>query len=246
MKPALLGGFFLMALAGGAAGSWLTTASSPPDGDKAKRSAGTKPEKDLAADDDDDDKTPADPAQDEARIRDLEHRVSLLTAALSKGGGNTEDARRALDASNGGTEFSDVADPVFEAAVLDIFDRQQERKEEEQKEFRTTLRVKQGKQFAAHLGDSLNLNPGQREEIAQAVTRYFETISQLRNDESTDRPVTRKEWREHMDEVNKSADASLAQILDPAQFKAYEALDDDEKLGFGRRPREARDSKGNQ
>src|SRR5690606_31778702 len=51
------------------------------------------------------------------RIAALERRVTLLTAALARG-----DASLAKEKDEGGTSLEDVdvADPVFEAAVLDI------------------------------------------------------------------------------------------------------------------------------
>jgi hypothetical protein len=126
---------------------------------------------------------------------------------------------------------------VFEAAVLDIVDREQERKEEERSTFRAELRQKRSAQFATHLSEKLRLRSDQQEQIARAITEYFEARQEMRDDENPNRPVTRKEWRERMGALSDKADEQLAKILDPDQLTAYEALDEDEKLsrGWGRR-----------
>lgn len=223
-------------LMGGAVGSLLTLKLVAPKDEQAPASedrASARTEEGEA------DAESGEMPPDHARLKHLEHRVSLLTAALSKSGGHGERAQKALDESGDNTEFSDVADPVFEAAVLDIMERQVERKEEEKAEFRAALRTKEGEQLTEQLSTTLKATPAQQEQIASAVTKYMEARAKLRGDDATERPVTRKEWREKMQAINEEAHATMASILDPEQMKIYDALDSDDKLGRGpRRDRE--------
>lgn len=231
MKTNVLVVGLLGSVLGGMAGSFLTLKVASPDVERERVSAGAREEdEDL---DDDLDSENAGEGDERERMRNLEHRVSLLTAALSRKGGGA-DMKDTIDAADEGTQFSDVADPVFEAAVLDIMDREQERKEGERETFRTELRAKRGQQFADRLTETLSLRADQREEIAQAITKYFETMHEMRNDESPDRPVTRKEWRERMEALNAENDKAFERILDADQLSAYQALDEDEKVSFGR------------
>lgn len=172
-----------------------------------------------------------------SRLRTLEHRIGLVTAALQKQkdtGSLAAPAEAGVAPSERG-DSTDVADPVFEAAVLDIVDRERERKDEEQAVWRKKLQAERGRRLANELTDSLQLNAQQEAEIAQAVTDYFEQMRALREDTSPNQPATRKEWREQRDRMNQASDDKLRQILSPEQFAKYEALSPDEKLGGGRR-----------
>lgn len=170
------------------------------------------------------------------RLRSLEHRVSLLTAALSRA-----DGGRAIEDSAGRGE--DVADPVFEAAVLDIMDREGERKVTEDSKKDELRRQERSQRFAEHLGESLKLDNGleldseQKREVSRVVNQYFEDLRALREGEGDRRPVTRAEWRKTMGEITERAEHALMESFTPEQKEKYEALDDDEKLGFGRRSR---------
>lgn len=168
------------------------------------------------------------------RLRTVEHRIALLTAAMQKSDVKDDsDDHDVVDLKTG--DSTDVADPVFEAAVLDIVDRERERKDEEQVVWRKKLQDERGRRLAGELTSSLQLNPQQETEIAQAVADYFDQMRVLRDSESPDQPVTRKERREQRDKMNQAADEKLKQILSPEQFQKYETLDPDEQLGFGRR-----------
>jgi uncharacterized Zn finger protein (UPF0148 family) len=166
-------------------------------------------------------------------MAELERRVSLLTSALA-----LKDGGVALRNEDGTS--TDVADPVFEAAVLDIMDRQEERKESEDTERRSVERKERSHRFASRLNASMGLDPSeeldeeQKEKIAEVVTSYFDRVREIRQGDPSERPVTRAEWRERMGDVTKKSEEELLSVLSPEQRTKYEALDDDEKIGFGR------------
>ena len=133
---------------------------------------------------------------------------------------------------------TDVADPVFEAAVLDIVDRENERKKSEGKAWRKQLQTETSKRYASELTESLQLSHDQQEQVAAVVADYFERLAALRDQDAPSRPATRLEWRAAHERVNQSIDERLSNILSPAQLASYEALEPEQKLGFGRRPRQ--------
>ncbi len=190
---------------------------------------------------------PEDETDDEVtrRLRTLEHRLSVVTAALQKNkdadfarGGDEAEPQEESER----TDSTDVADPVFEAAVLDIMDRERERKAEEQASWRKGLNTERGRRYAGELKASLGLDSEQEAAIAQAVADYFSEMTALREDDSPNRPATRNEWRAFREKMNQEADAKLKAILGAEQYRKYEQLDPDDQLGWGRRRSENRDS----
>lgn len=172
-----------------------------------------------------------DDASTRQQIAALERRVSLLTAALARG-----DASLAKDTEgeNGAIlDEVDVADPVFEAAVLDIMDRETGRQESERESRRTELHAERGRRLSSDLSEKLDLDTGQRAVIAQVVTDHFNRFRELRNDESPDRPVTRRDFQVRIEEINKEALTKLEEVMTPAQFEKYQELDPDDQIGFG-------------
>lgn len=165
------------------------------------------------------------------KIAALERRVSLLTAALARG--DSSLAEGVEDENRDILDEVDVADPVFEAAVLDIMDRETGRKESERESRRTALRAERGRRFSSELGEKLELDVEQQEEIAQVVTDHFARFRELRNDESPDRPVTRRDFQARIEAINKEALEKLEEVMTPVQFERYQALDPADQIGFG-------------
>ncbi len=233
MKLSILSALLLGSVGGGIAGGALVLTLSASDSEpraKAERSGKEKPGPQLEVEEDEDEEVDKPLA---GRVKSLERRVSLLTLAAERGG--TAFAKGDADADgNEDLSMADVADPVFEAAVLDIFERERERKEEEREAWRAELRTKRSASFAGELGETLQIGAAEQERIAQVVSDYFQAMQELRGGSPEERPATRKEWRERMDALRQKADESLGEILDADQMKAYQALDDDEKIGFGR------------
>lgn len=232
---------FLGALVGGALASWLTvlqTSSPSVEAEKPKKSAGQSSSKaDDVADEDED-------ALHE-RLRKLEHRLSVMTRAVASRGPLGQDGEDSgSDGSILPSGASDVADPVFEAAVLDVMDREVERKEGEEEAYREGLRVERSKRFASTLGEQLALGTEEQEKMAKIITDYFNTFRDLRD--SPDRPVTRREWSEKSAELQAALEARLKETLSKEQYEAYEALPEEDKIGFGRGGRSDSGSRPNQ
>lgn len=191
-----------------------------------------EPTQDLRAPDEDEQ---TDLAALRRRLASMERRLSLVTAALAQGQGVAVDGE--LDGSANPSQAMDdvdVADPIFEAAVLDIIDRQEEREEEERDERRRTLRKERSERYAEALTEKLSLTDEQREKVAELVREHFESFRALRDRDNPNRPVTRSEWRKHMDEMNRRVDEKLAGLLGPQQFRAYEDLQPEDKIGWRR------------
>ena len=149
------------------------------------------------------------------RIRAVEHRVALLTRALAQGAAGGGDAADEDGLIPEGA--SDVADPVFEAAVLDIFDREQERKEEEKNTHRTNLQAQRSKKAASSLASSLSLSDAEQEKVSEVVNDYFQSFRDLRD--SPDRPATRREWRDKAQEMQKAMETRLQEVLTGPKYQ---------------------------
>ncbi|NLE86271.1 MAG: hypothetical protein GX607_07725 [Myxococcales bacterium] len=167
------------------------------------------------------------------RVRSLEQRVSLLTAALNSARGT------AAPAAAGDQEEvpapADVADPVFEAAVRDILDRIDDERREEQVN-RTRQRTQFGAQRTAErLTQELGLTQSQQQELFEIVKKHYEALAALRDEDAPDRPATPGEWRDKLREIRDATDERMKAALSPRQLEKYESLDSSEF--FGGRPR---------
>lgn len=165
------------------------------------------------------------------QVRSLERRVSLLTAALAARGDSGERAEGAAEGDLLGDV--DVADPVFEAAVLDVMEREHARTDEERATRRKERDAERNARIVGDLGVQLGLRPDQSERLGALVSEQFAKVRALRDDESESRPVTRRQWRERMDAIAAETDARLAEVLTPQQLTAYRALDPDDQLHLG-------------
>lgn len=176
------------------------------------------------------------------RVRSLEQRVSLLTAALGAAGANVAQARGeqgegepGQDDQGGAIAAADVADPVFEAAVRDILDRIDDERREEQTT-RMQQRARYGAQRAAdRLTEELGLTQVQQQELFDIMKKHYESLAALRDENAPDRPATPGEWRDKMRELRQATDDRMKGALSPAQLEKYDALDSSEF--FGGRPR---------
>lgn len=165
------------------------------------------------------------------RIAALEHRVSLLTAALARG--QSELVEDDSEDDSGVLDAVDVADPVFEAAVLDIMDREEERRDDERESRREDLVAERGRRLSSELTDSLGLSEAQQQRIAQVVADHFNGFRDLRSDDAPNRPITQRDWRERMEELNQKAASDLRGVLSPEQFEKYEQLAPEDQIFFG-------------
>lgn len=222
---------------GGVAGGWLSHSAfsrEPSRPSSARGMVAQAEAREAAAEEDTSDEESA----LKERLRKLEHRLSLVTAALQKSkGGADEPFTEETGSESERPSATDVADPVFEAAVLDIVDRDRERKDEEKATWQKQLHAERGKRYAGELVDKLALSSAQQAEIAKIVEDHFEQLRAMRNDESPEQPSTRKEWRAARDKMNQALDDQLKAVMSADQFEKYQALDPDDQIGFGRRSR---------
>ena len=180
------------------------------------------------------------------RVRSLEQRVSLLTAALNVARGGAAPAAAATDQDDA-IAAADVADPVFEAAVRDILDRIDDERREEQVT-RAQQRTQFGAQRAAErLTQELSLTQSQQQELFDIVRKHYESLATLRDEDAPDRPATPGEWRDKLREIRDATDERMKAALSPGQLEKYEALDSSEFFGGRpRRPPRERDDSGSQ
>jgi hypothetical protein len=165
------------------------------------------------------------------RVRSLEQRVSLLTAALAKNG---LEAPQGAGQEGDAAEEADVASPVFEAAVRDILDRVDEEQREE-RQSRRGARVEEGaRDISADLGTKLGLSPEQQRKLQEITKQHLATLAAMRDEAPENRPKTMEEWRARRDAQKKQTDDALRQLLTPEQMHAYEALPEDERIGTSR------------
>jgi hypothetical protein len=161
------------------------------------------------------------------RLESLERRLSLLTLASARANGEAAEADGATPPSQ-----ADVADPVFEAAVLDILDRDQERKEGERSARRGEVQKERAARVSSNLTEKLGLNAGQQAKLLEVITAHYEAIQKLRD--SDDGTLERSERRARWDELTQTSDKKLAEFLSPAQQAEYQKLDPADRLSSGR------------
>lgn len=176
------------------------------------------------------------------RVRSLEQRVSLLTAALGaqrRDGGDAPAGHTAeTDPHNGADaapEAADVADPVFEAAVRDILERIDDERRNE-RTTRSQRRAQLGAERASErFGAELGLNERQKQELFDIMKKHYESMAALRD--SDDQPGTPGEWRERTTELRRKTEEQIERALSPAQAEKFQALDGSEFFGGPRRLR---------
>lgn len=221
------GALALAGLLGGGVGGWVVSHSPGRESRAAHAVERGRPVREASDDE-------AEESDEVTALRDritlLERRVSLLTLALTQRepSGDAERADEAAEASSPGA--ADVSDPVFEAAVLDIVDRQRERTEAERETRRTELQTQRTERITGSLAQNLGLDDQQKERVGKLVTEHFEALRVLRSDDSPSAPVTPREMREKTREIQKKLEDGLKDVLTSAQMTAYEALDPDDRI----------------
>ena len=223
----------IAAVLGGAVGSGVTLAVShpwtPEPETKAARQKRTLDDDTKRSRAESSDEAPGPTSRrsgsDDARFAALERRVKVLTAALAQ-----QDQRGdGGSAAPGGAV--DVADPVFEVAVMDIIDRVEAQKKEERDERRDEMR----RQFSARMSDeletALGLTAEQKRKLGEVIAAHFDAIRALRDAE--DRPATRAEWRKRIDAVTAQSEHELEAFLSPDQMSSYRELDAEQRIGGG-------------
>ncbi len=239
MKLSPLVPVLVSAVLGGAVGSAVTLAVRRPEPPKREPPAAARAEREVA---------PAEPEDAEdlsPRLRSLERRVSLLTAALAKGGTALPAEGKPGEPAPADGATEDVASPVFEAAVRDILDRVDEERREERQNRRGAFVDQSANEVGDRLGDKLGLTEDQRAKVADIVKQSYEAMGALRDVPAEQRPKTPAEWRERRDAQKRRVDEGLREVLTPAQMQTYEQLPEEEQIST-RRPWRSRPGSGPQ
>src|SRR5690606_21966564 len=87
--------------------------------------------------------------------------------------------------------------------------------------------------FTSTLGTELGLSSEQKERLVPVIDAHFAEFRALRDDESPERPVTGRQFRERIAAINQKTDAALAEIFTGAQLEKYRELDPGDQIGFG-------------
>jgi len=232
----LVGALGLAAILGGAVGGFVVARMGPAEAQAKKEAPGARAARDGEAEADEE----GDPEVEalRGRIASLDRRISLLTAAFARG---QEAPAEGEEETGTNPRSADVADPVFEAAVLDIVDRERERADGERETRRAELRTQRTARVSESLAGTLGLDEQQKAKLAELITGHFDALRALRDDENPERPVTPREWREKAQQIEQQLQENLKGVLSSQQLAAYQALDPDDQIGggFGRRGRAA-------
>jgi len=130
-----------------------------------------------------------------------------------------------------------VDDPVFEAAVRDVVEQFDEERRAERQSRSDERRRQAAERWSTSLGDKLALTEDQKQKVMALATDYANEVRTARGSDAEQ--VSGDEWRQKAAALREKSEARLTQVLDPVQRKKYDALEEDEKLGFavGRRRR---------
>jgi hypothetical protein len=145
-----------------------------------------------------------------------------------------------MTAGDGGAAPATIDDPVFDTAVRDIMSQVNEERREERRARWEERRKQTADRWAGWLSGELGLSDAQKQKVAAIVQDYFKRMQeQMWNPDAG--AMTRSERRDSMRSLRADSEKKLGQVLDPQQMDKYDALDDDQKIGFGfgggRRPR---------
>ena len=184
-----------------------------------------KAESAAAEEDDEEGVEDEDASSVDRRLIALERKLSLLASSALRNNGAPPSDDAALPSQ------ADVADPVFEAAVLDIMDRERERQDGEREQRRETVRKERTERTANDLETKLGLKGDQKTRVIGVIDEHYAEMNKLR--ESENPPANRREWRQKMDEITARTNEKLSAIFSPAQMASYQALEADEQIGSG-------------
>lgn len=174
----------------------------------------------------------AEPAPDETsrRLTDVERQVASLRTIQQRLMLERQAAED--DDPNHEAPQLDVADPVFEAAVMDIIGRSSEKRRMERQEQRRQRRSQSIADSLGKLTQSVNLRPDQVNQLTEIMESHWDRLHELRE---TPPEGDRAQRREQLMELTKSAEESVRKVLDSRQLAAYDALPQEAKLDVGRR-----------
>jgi hypothetical protein len=217
-SSALIGG-----LAGAGVALWAAGSSK-----KASKSSSTVSAEPAAAND----------APFEERLANVEQAVRVL----ERRGASPLRVLPTLDAGSApgtapGAPPSDalVDDPVFEAAVRDVIDRAEGDREAEREVRREDRRKQMAASWADDMTSKLRLNEQQKAKVLEIAQKFMSEINRIWEQRDGGTGRSRSERRAEIQALQQQSEQALRAVLDSGQARAYDALDEDDKLGFPRR-----------
>lgn len=166
----------------------------------------------------------------EQAVRVLERRGSTPLRLQVPGAGSATGSAPGAPAA----ETSVVDDPVFEAAVRDVIDRAEVDRETERELRRDDRRKQMATRWADELAPRLGLNDQQKAKLLEIAQQFMSELGRAWERDGGASP-SRSQRRAEMQRLREQSEQKLRTILDPNQMRSYEALSDEEKLGFPRR-----------
>lgn len=172
-----------------------------------------------------------------ARVIELERRVAKMQSLIQRlvlgQRSGAEEPNEKSEPSPGASAELDIADPVFEAAVADIIERDIERRKAERQEKRRQKREQELQASVAQLTKTLELRPDQQSQVSDLLASHWDKLSELRDDAAPN--LTREERRSKIGQLVGATEEALSRIFDSRQQESYRALPDKQKLKLGGR-----------
>jgi hypothetical protein len=186
----------------------------------------------------------------ESRLRELEARLASLRrktaakealAAYTAAMGKPERAggEGGAGASLGMAAMIDEDDPTFELAVRGVMDRIQAQREKEREASRMVRQQDRARRLTNLFAEELQLSDDQRKKVEEILASQFQRSREQwhsRGDAGADRPLTRRQWRERADQMQKQTETQLAEVLSDSQLELFREIRDEEGLGMGPGP----------
>jgi hypothetical protein len=217
------------ALVGGIAGAGVALWAAPGSPKKAPKSANARGAEPAQAND----------APLEERLANVEQAVRVLErrGASPLRLPSTTDAGSGPGAAPGAPpgEAALVDDPVFEAAVRDVIDRAESDRDAEREVRREDRRKQMAASWADDMTTKLRLNDQQKAKVLEIAQKFMNEINRIWEQRDSGAARSRSERRAEMQALQQQSEQALRGVLDPGQSRTYDALDEDDKLGFPRR-----------
>lgn len=163
----------------------------------------------------------------EQRLAVIEPRLRLLPALVEAQAARVEPA---LERAGAAAEVPPVDSPVFEAAVLDIIERNEDGRHSERSAAREAKRRQRSAHWANELTMRLGLSPAQTERLSAIQTKLQEDLDAQRSTTSDGQFIPREVRRNARTALRQNAEDQVRGVLEPRQLTAYESLDDELKL----------------
>jgi hypothetical protein len=212
----LVGSSALIGGVAGAVGAWYLQEDAPSR-------AVERPLPELASERD-----PALDPQLVSRLQALERSVRELESrrpSVASGGAGAPVSAGALAPT-----LVTPADPVFEAAVLDIIERAEEGRDSERDTRRDERARERAEAWANELTMRLGLSPTQTAKLAEIQAQLRDELRARRSNAAPGKFVPREQRRAAAQALRQRAEQELRELLDPSQAREYDKLDAELKI----------------